>query len=89
MQSVLSITYQICLLIRHRLSVTIMAPSPLVGALFICFERVSERLGSHYGRLPPKWCTFYVVFESSGILLIDIYRFEDIPHLCRLYSSHS
>ena len=39
-----------------RMSVTIMAPSPLVGALFICFERISERLGEQYGRLPPKLC---------------------------------
>ena len=35
---------------------TIMAPSPLVGALFICFEKVLVRLGEQYSRLRPQWC---------------------------------
>ncbi|KAH9944343.1 RTA1-domain-containing protein [Epithele typhae] len=38
-----------------QMSVTIMAPTPLVAALFLCFELISERLGTQYGRLPPKW----------------------------------
>lgn len=44
----------------HRLTVTIIAPSPLVAALFILFGRISERLGEHYGRLTAMWCEFQV-----------------------------
>ncbi|KAI0735120.1 RTA1-domain-containing protein [Earliella scabrosa] len=40
-----------------QISVTIMAPSPLVGALFICFEKVLVRLGEQYSRLRPQWYT--------------------------------
>ncbi|KAJ8489800.1 hypothetical protein ONZ51_g2711 [Trametes cubensis] len=49
-----------------QLCVTIIAPSPLVAALFILFGRISERLGAQYGRLSPMW--YSVIFLTCDII---------------------
>ncbi|OSD03391.1 RTA1-domain-containing protein [Trametes coccinea BRFM310] len=49
-----------------QLCVTIIAPSPLVAALFILFGRISERLGAHYGRLTPLW--YSIIFLTCDII---------------------
>ncbi|KAI0375049.1 RTA1-domain-containing protein [Pilatotrama ljubarskyi] len=49
-----------------QLCVTIIAPSPLVAALFIMFGRIAERLGEHYGRLSPAW--YSIIFLSCDII---------------------
>ncbi|KAI0639450.1 RTA1-domain-containing protein [Trametes polyzona] len=49
-----------------QLCVTIIAPSPLVAALFILFGRISERLGEHYGRLSPMW--YSIIFLTCDII---------------------
>ncbi|OJT04690.1 hypothetical protein TRAPUB_4484 [Trametes pubescens] len=49
-----------------QLTVTIIAPSPLVAALFILFGRISERLGEHYGRLTAMW--YSIIFLTCDII---------------------
>ncbi|KAI0825085.1 RTA1-domain-containing protein [Trametes gibbosa] len=49
-----------------QLCVTIIAPSPLVAALFILFGRISERLGEHYGRLSPT--QYSIIFLTCDII---------------------
>ncbi|CDO71603.1 hypothetical protein BN946_scf184911.g73 [Trametes cinnabarina] len=49
-----------------QLCVTIIAPSPLVAALFIIFGRISERLGPHYGRLTP--IQYSIIFLTCDII---------------------
>ncbi|KAI0778234.1 RTA1-domain-containing protein [Trametes elegans] len=49
-----------------QLCVTIIAPSPLVAALFILFGRISERLGEYYGRLSPMW--YSIIFLTCDII---------------------
>ncbi|KAI0724600.1 RTA1-domain-containing protein [Cerioporus squamosus] len=53
-----------------QLAVTIIAPSPLVGALFLLFERISERLGAQYGRLSPKW--YARIFLTCDIISLIV-----------------
>ena len=42
---------------RYRTIVLVLAPTPLVAALFIGFGRVVDRLGTQYSRLKPTFCT--------------------------------
>ena len=39
-----------------RIVCTIVAPTPLIGAIFISFGRLSSRLGQQYSRLSARLC---------------------------------
>ena len=41
-----------------RTSILVLAPTPLVAALFVGFGKIVDRLGAQYSRLKPKLCAF-------------------------------
>ena len=43
--------------VRCRTILLVLAPTPLVAALFIGFGRIVDRMGSQYSRLKPSLCT--------------------------------
>lgn len=49
---------------------TILAPTPLLAAIFIIFTRMTETLGTCYSRLTPRWYT--VVFLTCDIVALVI-----------------
>ena len=42
----------------HRITSTIIAPTPLLAVNFVVLGEIIKRLGSQYSRLSPKWCMF-------------------------------
>ncbi|EKM61073.1 uncharacterized protein PHACADRAFT_247431 [Phanerochaete carnosa HHB-10118-sp] len=49
---------------------TILAPTPLLAAIFIIFTRMAETLGVRYSRLTPKW--YSVIFLTCDIIALVI-----------------
>ena len=66
-----------------RTSILVLAPTPLVAALFMGFARVVRRLGSQYSRLRSTWCEstsvniacpwLTTVLDSRFFLTADIF----------------
>ncbi|KZP25058.1 RTA1 like protein [Athelia psychrophila] len=53
-----------------QISVTIIAPTPLVAANFIILGRIVHKLGARYSRLSPKWYT--IIFCGFDIVSLVI-----------------
>ncbi|KAJ7155123.1 RTA1-like protein [Mycena filopes] len=66
--SALSLTAQTPFLIQ--ISTIIIAPTPLLAAIFIIAARVMQRLGPVYSRLTPKWYT--ILFLPCDIIALVI-----------------
>ncbi|KAJ3555590.1 hypothetical protein NM688_g2490 [Phlebia brevispora] len=49
---------------------TILSPTPLLGAIFIMFSRLSEILGVQYSRLSPRW--YSRIFLSCDIIALTV-----------------
>ena len=43
--------------LQYRLTIAIIAPSFLTGAVFNILGLTIRRVGTQYSRLPPRWCT--------------------------------
>ncbi|KZP33547.1 RTA1-domain-containing protein [Athelia psychrophila] len=53
-----------------QISVTIIAPTPLVAANFIILGRIVRKLGSRYSRLSPKWYTIvFCGFDIASLVV--------------------
>ncbi|OBZ79181.1 Uncharacterized protein C17G6.02c [Grifola frondosa] len=53
-----------------QIVVTILAPTPLVAALFIIFSRITERMGTCYSRLSPRW--YSRIFLTCDIIALFV-----------------
>ncbi|OBZ77307.1 Sphingoid long-chain base transporter RSB1 [Grifola frondosa] len=54
----------------HRITTTIIAPTPLVAANFVILGQITRRLGQNYSRLSATWYT--IVFGSCDIIALVI-----------------
>ncbi|KAH8089893.1 RTA1-domain-containing protein [Cristinia sonorae] len=49
---------------------TILAPTPFVAALFILFSRITQKLGTQYSRLSPRW--YARIFLTADIIALVV-----------------
>ncbi|KAI0827250.1 RTA1 like protein-domain-containing protein [Trametes gibbosa] len=49
----------------------IVSPTPLIGALFIMFGKISARLGQHHSRLSPELYARVFIASDIGALLVQ------------------
>ncbi|KAJ7699336.1 RTA1 like protein-domain-containing protein [Mycena rosella] len=53
-----------------QISTIIIAPTPLLAAIFVIFSRVATQLGTSYGWLTPKWYT--ILFLPCDVIALVV-----------------
>lgn len=66
-----------------RIVCLIIAPTPLVGAIFISFGQLTTRVGQHYSRLSTRLCECFMLTlnRKKGLYVAPPRRLSDLSHM--------